>query len=100
MSEEQKKSKWDYCLEIIKSDPKLFGGDYGNTPLMRKIYMDFAGNETPSNEVIQFAQSILRTKNKVLLAHPELDFRVRFAPKSRKKEMETKPNLLDFMQVA
>ena len=75
---------WTY--EKIKSNPKKFGGDYGNSLIMYEytisFYSDFGVVELEP-QLFSIISIVSRIRNKILEKNPHLDFRIKY--KSQKK---------------
>ena len=91
MDKHTKELIWKWTTETIEKDPAVYGGDTSNPEIMRKFASDHFGESKVSQLptlVFSMFSSVSREKNKVLKARPELDFRVRFAPKSKRRGKE------------
>ncbi|MEV9615764.1 hypothetical protein [Aliarcobacter butzleri] len=76
--------KWTY--EKIKSNPKKFGGDFGNAEIMHSFLLEFFGDKIVSSlEVNNFSilSSISRIRNKLLKKNPHFDFRIKYKTKAK-----------------
>ncbi|MCG3665394.1 hypothetical protein L5F09_06515 [Aliarcobacter butzleri] len=76
--------KWTY--EKIKSNPKKFGGDFGNAEIMHSFLLEFFGDKIVSSlEVNNFSilSSISRIRNKLLKKNHHFDFRIKYKTKAK-----------------
>lgn len=91
MDKHTKELIWKWTTETIEKEPSIYGGDMSNPEIMRKFASDHFGeskvSQLPTLAFSMFS-SVSREKNKVLKARPELDCRVRFAPKSKRRGEE------------
>ena len=75
---------WTY--EKIKSNPKKFGGDFGNSLIMYEytisFYSDFGVVELEP-QLFSIISTVSRIRNKILEKNPQFDKRIKY--KSKKK---------------
>ena len=76
--------RWTY--EKIKSNPKKFGGDFGNSLIMYEytisFYSDFGVAELEP-QLFSIISTVSRIRNKILEKNPQFDKRIKY--KSKKK---------------
>ena len=76
--------RWTY--EKIKSNPKKFGGDFGNYLIMYEytisFYSDFGVVELEP-QLFSIISTVSRIRNKILEKNPQFDKRIKY--KSKKK---------------
>jgi len=78
--------KWTY--DKLKSNPKKYGGDFGNAQIMHSFLIEFFGNNIVSSlEVHNFSilSTISRIRNKLLENNPQFDMRIKYKPKTKNK---------------
>ena len=81
--------QWTY--NKILSNPELYGGDNGNNAIILAYLQDtnpFGLVVSLTNDAIAHSVAVSRCKNKLLELHPELDFRVKNKPKSKRQNKE------------
>lgn len=87
----QQLKAWAY--DKIVSNPKKFGGDFGNAHIMYAYLIEFYGSSLV-NELEEQQMSILSTisrdRNKLLLKHPELDCRIKHKAKVKSNAVGNK----------
>ena len=77
--------KWTY--DKLKSNPKKYGGDFGNAEIMHTFLLEFFGDNLVSSlEVNNFSiiSSVSRIRNKLLEKNPQFDMRIKYKPKVKK----------------
>ncbi len=75
---------WTY--EKIKSNPKKFGGDFGNSLIMYEYTISFysdSGVAELEPQLFSIISTISRIRNKILEKNPQFDKRIKY--KSKKK---------------
>lgn len=75
---------WVWTYEKIKSNPKKFGGDFGNAEITHAFLVEFFGDKiVASLEVRNFSavSSVSRIRNKLLKSNPHFDYRTKHTPK-------------------
>ena len=74
--------RWTY--EKIKSNPKKFGGNFGNSLIMYEytisFYSDFGVVELEP-QLFSIISTVSRIRNKILEKNPHLDFRIKYKKK-------------------
>ena len=75
-----------WTLETLQSNPRVFGGDDGNSSIMIKYLQETSTSDLITlitNETMSNAVSVSRLKNKILSQYPELDYRDKNKPKDK-----------------
>ena len=81
-----KKQLYVWTYEKIKSNPKKFGGDFGNSLIMYEytisFYSDFRVVELEP-QLFSIISTVSRIRNKILEKNPHLDFRIKYKKKKK-----------------
>ena len=80
--------RWTY--EKIKSNPKKFGGDFGNSLIMYEYTISFyseSGVAELEPQLFSIISTVSRIKSDLLLKNPQYDKREKHRPKKRKKSV-------------
>ncbi len=80
-----------WTLNKLESDPKLFGGDNGNSAIMLHYLSEMQEDDKISNvplNTMSNAVSVSRIKNELLKKYPQYDFRV----KNKAQDKEEHPD--------
>ena len=75
-----------WTLETLQSNPRVFGGDDGNSSIMIRYLQETSTSDLITlitNETMSNAVSVSRLKNKILSQYPELDYRDKNKPKDK-----------------
>ncbi|RXJ77404.1 hypothetical protein CRU86_05735 [Aliarcobacter skirrowii] len=79
--------RWTY--EKIKSNPKKFGGDFGNSLIMYEytisFYSEFGVAELEP-QLFSIISTVSRIRNKVLEKNPHFDYRIKYKTQNKNKE--------------
>lgn len=88
--------KWTY--DKLKSNPKKYGGDFGNAEIMHTFLLEFFGNKiVASLEVHNFSilSSVSRIRNKLLEQNPQFDMRIKYKRKKKNNHKQKPTNNAD-----
>ncbi|HKM18687.1 MAG TPA: hypothetical protein VJY14_01355 [Aliarcobacter sp.] len=75
---------WTY--EKIKSNPKKFGGDYGNSLIMYEYTISFyseSGVAELEPQLFSIISTVSRIRNKILEKNPQFDKRTKYKRKKK-----------------
>ena len=79
--------RWTY--EKIKSNPKKFGGDFGNSLIMYEytisFYSEFGVAELEP-QLFSIISTVSRIRNKILEKNPHFDYRIKYKTQNKNKE--------------
>jgi len=93
----------DWTLNKLQENPKLFGGDDGNSAIILEYLKDMSPHDKVTlitHETVSNSVSVSRIKNKLLCDYPEFDYRVKNTLKPRQQFNQgqvTIYNLYDFL---
>jgi len=79
----------EWTFNKLKSDPKLYGGDGGNSAIILAYIKEtnpFSLVMSLNAETITHAVAVSRCKNKLLKIYPELDHRIKNKPKKKNND--------------
>ena len=71
--------RWTY--EKIKSNPKKFGGNFGNSSIMYEYLMDFYSDYVVvelESQLMSILSTVSRIRNKLLEKNPHFDYRTKY----------------------
>lgn len=86
-----KNSISEWTLDKLKSNPKLYGGDNGNSEIVLAYIKEtnpFSFVNSLTTETLTHATAVSRCKNKLLQIYPQYDYRVKNKPKIKNKKQE------------
>ena len=81
-----KKQLYVWTYEKIKSNPKKFGGDFGNSLIMYEYTISFyseSGVAELEPQLFSIISTVSRIRNKILEKNPHLDFRIKYKIKKK-----------------
>lgn len=76
-----KKQLYSWTYEKIKSNPKKFGGNFGNSLIMYEYLMDFYSDYVVvelESQLMSILSTVSRIRNKLLEKNPHFDYRTKY----------------------
>lgn len=91
-----------WTLNTIKSNPELFGGDYGNSLIMLQYFIEVLPDDkitSLTKETVSNAVTVSRIKNELLLKYSYLDYRKINKPKQKRQPNSNQGQLFNIREL-